>query len=106
MHFPRQSSSFPHYYTDTIDTIEVHMREYTLWQSQTRHAAGLNGRFSRWLRNRRARSGLAILMKMDDYRLRDIGLTRDDLEALARAPRDLDIQCEIERLRLTNSVVR
>ena len=59
----------------------------------------LGQRYRSW----RARHGIAVLERLDDFQLRDIGLTRGDLQRLKQLPLSVDLQWELERLRLLAS---
>lgn len=74
------------------------MRDYVLWEAQSRQAYGRLTAVVRVIRNWRHRKDLKKLRAMDDYLLRDIGVTRDELERLSRLPLTADVQWERERL--------
>jgi uncharacterized protein YjiS (DUF1127 family) len=74
------------------------MRDYMIHEAQSRAAFG---RLSGWFRrvtNWRTRKDLNTLLKMNDYQLKDIGLTRPQLLGLLRLPSSCNIAWEIERL--------
>ena len=52
------------------------MRNYVLWEAQSREAYGRFTVVARVLRNWRHRKDLKKLRAMDDHMLRDIGLSR------------------------------
>lgn len=74
------------------------MREYILEQAQSRQPYGGLSMLVRVVKNWRARREMRHLASLDDYLLRDIGLSREELRALMRAPLTLDVQWEAERL--------
>ena len=76
------------------------MREYALHVAQSRQAYGRLTWLVRLVKNWRARRDTRTLLRMDDYQLRDIGLTRADLDRLMRMPLSNDTQWDEERLRL------
>lgn len=74
------------------------MRDYMIHEAQSRAAFG---RLSTWVRrvtNWRTRKDLKTLIKMSDYQLRDIGLTRPQLLGLISLPISCDLHWELERL--------
>jgi uncharacterized protein YjiS (DUF1127 family) len=73
------------------------MRNYVMMQAQQRHAFGRLTVIVRVWQNWKARKDLKRLMAMDDYMLRDMGLTREVLERLARLPLTIDQVWEQER---------
>lgn len=74
------------------------MRGYVLWESQSRLAYGRFTVVLRVLRNWQHRKDLKRLLALDDYMLRDIGLTRDVLQQLMRLPLTADADWERQRL--------
>lgn len=76
------------------------MREYILEQSQARLPYGSFSMLVRMVKNWRARGQLRQLRSLDDYLLRDIGLSREELDVLRKQPLTLDLQWEADRLRL------
>ncbi len=76
------------------------MREYILEQSQARLPYGSFSMLVRMVKNWRARRQLRQLRSLDDYLLRDIGLSREELDAWRKQPLTLDPQWEADRLRL------
>lgn len=83
---------------DTIDTMEINMRGYVLWEAQSRQAYGRFTVVLRVLRNWQDRKDLKRLLAMDDYMLKDMGLTREVLLQLSRLPLTADVMWERERL--------
>lgn len=79
------------------------MREYVLHQAQSRQAYGRLTPLVRVVKNWLNRRALRKLESFDDYMLRDIGLTRDDLRAMRRQPLTLDVHWEADRLRLIST---
>jgi uncharacterized protein YjiS (DUF1127 family) len=74
------------------------MRDYMIHEAQSRAAFG---RLSGWFRrvtNWRTRRDLKTLLKMNDYQLKDIGLTRPQLMGLISLPHSCNLSWEIERL--------
>ncbi len=76
------------------------MREYALHLARSRLAYGRLTWLVRVVKNWRTRRDARILLRLDDYQLRDIGLTRSDLDRLMRTPLANDLQWDDERLRL------
>ena len=73
------------------------MREYIHQEVQNRQAFG---RFTSWVRfvkNIAMRKDLKTLLRMSDYQLRDIGLTRSELCRLLDLPVAHDLGFELER---------
>jgi uncharacterized protein YjiS (DUF1127 family) len=79
------------------------MREYVLQQSQTRMAIDNFSMVTRMVKNWRFRGALRQLARLDDHALRDIGLSRAELDRLARLPLTSDMLWEAERSRLLAS---
>jgi uncharacterized protein YjiS (DUF1127 family) len=76
------------------------MREYILEQAHCRQPYGRFTTLVRMVKNWRNRRQLRRLASLDDYLLKDIGLSREELNAMARHPLTLDVQWEADRLRL------
>ena len=74
------------------------MREYIEYVAQTRAPRGLLGAIKQAIVNWRLRKDLALLLNFSDYQLRDIGLTRHDLNWLMAQPHDCDLRWEIGQL--------
>uniref|UniRef100_UPI0035934666 DUF1127 domain-containing protein n=1 Tax=Aestuariivirga sp. TaxID=2650926 RepID=UPI0035934666 len=62
------------------------MRDYALNHARSFEAAGALSVFGRLLRNLRARRAVTRLDRLDDYMLRDIGVTRDEIRWAAGLP--------------------
>jgi uncharacterized protein YjiS (DUF1127 family) len=62
------------------------MRDYTLTRALSLGEAGGGSPIARLLRNWRARRSVARLQTFDDYILRDIGVTREDIAWAAGLP--------------------
>jgi uncharacterized protein YjiS (DUF1127 family) len=80
--------------------MEKIMRNYVLHEATSRQAYGRLTLFVRMVKNWRARKAARALLKLDDYLLRDIGLTRGELDQLICRPLSTDMQWEAERVRL------
>jgi uncharacterized protein YjiS (DUF1127 family) len=92
-------------YIDTIGTIwkgTPEMREFVRFEADCRQASGVLGRLALLFANWRSRGDLRRLQAMDDYALRDIGLTHDDVRRLLRLPYSVDLRWEADRLRAGN----
>ena len=76
------------------------MREYVLHLARSKLAYGRFSGVFRVVKNWQARRDARIFLRMDDHQLRDIGLTRDDLDRLLRTPLSADVSWEGERRRL------
>ena len=74
------------------------MRDYVLTQSQSRQAYGVLTVVARVVRNWKHHRELEKLLKLDDYLLRDMGLTRDVVKHLASLPLIVDVDWERERV--------
>jgi len=74
------------------------MRDYMIHEAQSRAAFGRLSGWMRRLTNWQTRKELKTLMKMSDYQLRDIGLTRPQLLGLISLPISCDLRWELERL--------
>lgn len=74
------------------------MRNYVLWEAQSREAHGRLTAVVRAIRNWRQRKDLKKLRAMDDHMLRDIGITRDEISRLTRLPLTADVEWERDRL--------
>jgi uncharacterized protein YjiS (DUF1127 family) len=74
------------------------MRDYVLTQSQSRQAYGRLTVVARMVRNWKHHRDLEKLLKLDDYLLRDMGLTRDVVLHLTSLPLTVDVDWERERV--------
>ena len=74
------------------------MRDYVLTQSQSRQAYGVLTVVVRVVRNWKHHRDLEKLLAMEDYLLRDMGLTRDVVQHLAGLPLTVDVDWERERV--------
>jgi uncharacterized protein YjiS (DUF1127 family) len=78
--------------------MEMKMRDYVLTQSQSRQTYGCLTVVARVIRNWKHHRDLEKLLKLDDYLLRDMGLTRDVVMHLAGLPLTVDVDWERERV--------
>jgi uncharacterized protein YjiS (DUF1127 family) len=74
------------------------MRDYVLTQSQSRQAYGRLTVVARVVRNWKHHRDLEKLLKLEDYLLRDMGLTRHVLLHLVSLPLTVDVDWERERV--------
>jgi uncharacterized protein YjiS (DUF1127 family) len=72
------------------------MRDYALSRAQSAEAAGSASILWRMIGNWRARRAVARLDKLDDFLLRDIGLSRDDLRWAAGLPLTVNAAMALE----------
>lgn len=72
------------------------MRDYALHHAQSMEAAGGTSLIARLLRNWRARRSVARLDTFDEFMLRDIGVTREDIRWAAGLPLTLNAALELE----------
>lgn len=79
------------------------MRDYEINEVQSRLAYGRLTWLVRLVSNWRARRDLKKLHAFSDYQLRDIGLSRHELNQLVRLPLDRDTIWETERRAFMNS---
>ena len=54
------------------------------------------------IRSRRERRELHALQDLDDHLLKDVGLTRDDLERTLNLPQSIDASTELHRIAYLN----
>jgi uncharacterized protein YjiS (DUF1127 family) len=80
-----------------LEILEVIMRDYEINEAQSRLAYGRLTWLVRMVGNWRMRKDLKRLQGFSDYQLRDIGLTRWDLQRLINLPLDIDTAWEAER---------
>jgi uncharacterized protein YjiS (DUF1127 family) len=78
--------------------MEFKMRDYILGQAQSRQDFGLVATAKRVVRNWKHHRELAGLLKLDDYLLRDLGLTRALVQHLLALPLTVDVDWEQERV--------
>ncbi len=74
------------------------MRDYILSQAQSRQDFGPVATAKRIVRNWKHHRALAELLKLDDYLLRDLGLTRALVQHLLSLPLTVDVDWEQERV--------
>ena len=79
------------------------MRDYEINEAQSRLAYGRFTWLARLAGNWQMRKDLKKLRVFSDYQLRDIGLSRHELNQLVRLPLDRDTIWETERRALMNS---
>jgi uncharacterized protein YjiS (DUF1127 family) len=75
------------------------MREFVLFVAHSNEQLGLWAALRRLIANHKTRKDLRLLSAMDDYQIRDIGLTREELNRLLGHPDNVDLRHEAERLR-------
>jgi uncharacterized protein YjiS (DUF1127 family) len=92
---------------NTIDTIGVDkekiMRNYALNEANAQQALGRFAWVGRIVSNWRMRKSMRALLLMNDYALRDIGLTPADLNQLLGHSNRVDLRFEVERMRILNA---
>ena len=75
------------------------MRNYIQQQAEYRAPYGLLGKLHLRFKNWRLRRDMRrLLSQLNDYQLRDIGITRHELNWLIGQPRDCDLRWEIGQL--------
>ena len=75
------------------------MRNYIQQQAEYRAPYGLLGKLHLLYMNGRLRRDMRrLLSQMNDYQLRDIGITRHELNWLIAQPRDCDLRWEVGQL--------
>jgi uncharacterized protein YjiS (DUF1127 family) len=74
------------------------MRDYVLSEAQSRQLLGLAPLMRRLLRNWKYQRDLNALLELDDYLIRDMGLTRALLLHLTTLPLTIDVDWERERV--------
>ena len=79
------------------------MREYVAHEARSRLSTFCFSTLRQLVRNWRCRKQLLKLHGLDDYQLKDIGLTRGQLHHLSGLPLSVDPIWEAERLRLVAS---
>lgn len=75
------------------------MRDFVRTEADNRQVNGPWTNTVRIVKNWRTRSAMRTLLAFDDATLRDIGLTRSNVETLVRLPLSADTLWEAERLR-------
>jgi uncharacterized protein YjiS (DUF1127 family) len=73
------------------------MRDYALNRAASVEATGAASIISRLIRNWRARRAVTRLESFDDYMLRDIGVTRADVEWASGLPLSVNAALELEQ---------
>lgn len=58
------------------------------------------------IRSRRERRELLALQDLDDHLLKDVGLTRNDVERTLNLPRSIDASTELHRIAFLNRTSR
>jgi uncharacterized protein YjiS (DUF1127 family) len=74
------------------------MRDYVLFEAQTREALGFRAMAKRIFLNWRHQKDLQRLLEMDDCKLNDLGLTRELVQQLFDQPLTMNVDWERERL--------
>jgi uncharacterized protein YjiS (DUF1127 family) len=82
---------------------EIAMREYVANEARSRLSTFSFSTLRQLVRNWRCRKQLLKLHGLDDYQLKDIGLTRSQLHRISGLPLSVDPIWEVERLRLVAS---
>ncbi len=72
------------------------MRDYALTRATAAEATGAASFISRLIRNWRARRAVTSLESFDDYMLRDIGVTRAEVEWASGLPLSHNAALELE----------
>ena len=72
------------------------MRDYALNHAQSYEAAGAASLLGRLLRNWRARRAVSRLDRLDEFLLRDIGVTRDEVRWAACLPLTVNAALALE----------
>ena len=72
------------------------MRDYVLNQAISQEEFGLVPFLRRTARNWKAKSRIAALSNFDDYMLRDIGITRDEVQWAAGLPLTVNAAIALE----------
>jgi uncharacterized protein YjiS (DUF1127 family) len=80
------------------------MRNFVQFEANHRLQCGVWGLLRRILANRKQRGDLRRLQTMDDRILRDMGLTRKDIDSLIRLPYSTDLRWEVDRLRRISAI--
>lgn len=72
------------------------MRDYALSRAASAEATGALSLFNGLLRNWLARRAVGRLDQLDDYLLRDIGVTREEVQWAARLPLSVNAALALE----------
>ncbi len=72
------------------------MRDYALSRAAAVEGTGIAGLLGTLIRNWIARRSVARLSQLDDYMLRDIGITRDEIAWASRLPLSQNAALELE----------
>jgi uncharacterized protein YjiS (DUF1127 family) len=96
--FQRNQGELRCHTTNTIDTLEMKMRDYVLSEAQSRQAFGPVAVVRRVVRNWKHQRDLRKLLKLDDYLLKDMGMTRRLISHLANQSLLIDLDWEKERV--------
>jgi uncharacterized protein YjiS (DUF1127 family) len=79
------------------------MRDFEISETQSRLAYGQLTWLVRLVKNWRMRKHLKALRHFGDYQLRDIGLSRDELNYLIHLPLEMDVAWDLERRKFLQS---
>jgi uncharacterized protein YjiS (DUF1127 family) len=79
------------------------MRDFEINETQSRLAYGQVTWLVRLVKNWRMRKHLKAFRQFSDYQLRDIGLSRGELNYLIRLPLDIDVAWDLERRKFLQS---
>jgi uncharacterized protein YjiS (DUF1127 family) len=82
---------------------ETIMRDFEINEAQSRQAFGRFSRLVRVVTNWRMRKTLKHLCGFSDHQLRDIGISRHELNRLGRLPLDTDMAWDMERRTMLQS---
>jgi uncharacterized protein YjiS (DUF1127 family) len=78
--------------------MEFDVRDYILTQAHSRQNFGVVETVKRMAQNWKHQRALVQLLKLDDYLLKDMGLTRPLVQHLLSLPLTVDVDWEKERL--------
>ena len=79
------------------------MRNYVINEAQSRSSSSSLANLVQLVRNWRSKRVFAKLHLLGDHQLKDIGLTREELNRIAALPLSVDPVWEADRLRLIAS---